>query len=225
MGQKVNPKGFRLGINRTWDSIWYSAKKNYSEWLVEDVEIKKYVNNRMQNAGISNISIQRLGDKINLYIHAARPGVIIGKKGHDIEIFKKDLENLTSKKVFIFIKEVKTPELDAKLVSEKIASQIAKRVGYRRALKKALGDAKRCNVQGIKLMIKGRLDGSEMARQDRYMYGRVPLHTLRADIDYSLSVCHTTYGAIGIKVWIYKGDKYYVHDAEGEEKTARNKRS
>ncbi len=225
MGQKVNPKGFRLGINRTWDSIWYSTKRNYSEWLVEDIEIKKYVNTRMQNAGISNISIQRLGDKINLYIHAARPGVIIGKKGHDIEIFKKDLENLTSKKVFIFIKEVKTPELDARLVSEKISSQIAKRVGYRRAMKKALGDAKRYNVKGIKLMIKGRLDGAEMARQDRYMFGRVPLHTLRADIDYSLAVCHTTYGSIGIKVWIYKGDKYSVYSKDSEEQPTRNKRN
>lgn len=224
MGQKVNPKGFRLKINRTWNSIWYS-KKNYSEWLVEDIEIKKYVNKRMQNAGISDISIQRLGDKINLYIYAARPGIIIGKKGHDIEIFKKELEIITGKKVFIFIKEIKIPELDSKLVGEKIAGQIAKRVGFRRAMKKALGDAKRHNVQGIKLMIKGRLDGAEMARQERYMYGRVPLHTLRADIDYNLSVCHTTYGAIGIKVWIYKGDKYYVHAPESEELTTRNKRS
>lgn len=223
MGQKVNPIGFRLKINRTWNSIWY-AKKNYSDWLVEDTRIREYTAAKLKNAGISDVSIQRLGDKINVYIHAARPGIIIGKKGHDIEIFKKELETITNKKVFVFIKEIKVPELDATLVAEKISSQIAKRVGYRRALKKALGDAKRHNVKGIKLMIKGRLDGAEMARQDRYMSGRVPLHTLRADIDYALSVCYTTYGAIGIKVWIYKGDKYHIHSADTQEKPVRNKR-
>lgn len=223
MGQKVNPKGFRLKINRTWNSIWYS-KKNYAEWLVEDIKIRNYTQERMRNAGISDISIQRLGDKINLYIYAARPGIIIGKKGHDIEQFKKELEAMTGKKVFIFIKEVKIPELDSKLVAEKIANQISKRIGYRRALKKALADAKRHNVKGIKLAIKGRLDGAEMSRPDRYIYGRVPLHTLKANIDYSLTVCHTTYGAIGIKVWIYKGDKHYVHAPDTIDKPKKEKR-
>ena len=222
MGQKVNPKGLRLGINRTWDSIWFSDK-HYVEWLHEDLKVKKYIRRSMSNAGISKVTIQRVGDKINLYINAARPGIVIGKKGQDIEKHKKHLEIMTGRKVFIYVKEVKTPELDAKLVAARIALQMKKRVGFRRAMKRALRDAQKHNVRGIKILVKGRLDGAEMSRQQRYIYGQVPLHTLKADIDYHLEESRTTYGTIGVKVWIYKGEKYQVHSRRDEE-FSRNQR-
>ncbi len=205
MGQKVNPLGLRLNITRTWDSIWY-ADKEYSVYLIEDQKIRKFLKKRLNHAGLAKIIIERTGDKVRVKLFTARPGIVIGKKGAEIEILKKELENLVNKKVTLDIQEVRRPEADAQLVAESIASQLERRVAFRRAMKKAVNSALRFGVQGIKISCSGRLGGAEMSRCEWVREGRVPLHTLRADVDYALAEAATTYGIIGVKVWIFKGE-------------------
>ena len=205
MGQKVNPLGLRLNITRTWDSIWY-ADKEYSTFLIEDQKIKKFLKIRLNHAGLSKVILERTGDKVRVKLFVARPGIVIGKKGADIEILKKDIEKLVNRKVTLDIQEVRRPEADAQLVAESIASQLVRRVAFRRAMKKAVNTALRFGVQGIKISCSGRLGGAEMSRCEWVREGRVPLHTLRADVDYALAEANTTYGIIGIKVWIFKGE-------------------
>jgi len=205
LGQKVNPLGLRLNITRTWDSIWY-ADKEYASYLIEDQKIRKYLKNRLYHAGLSKIIIERTGEKIRVKLFTARPGIVIGKKGAEIEILKKDLERFVSRPVTLDIQEVRRPEADAQLVAESIASQLVRRVAFRRAMKKAVNSALRFGVQGIKISCSGRLGGAEMSRCEWVREGRVPLHTLRADVDYALAEANTTYGIIGVKVWIFNGE-------------------
>lgn len=205
MGQKVHPTGFRLGVIKTWNSRWF-AKKNYAELLHEDIKIRSLVKERLMHAGVSKIEIERAGQKAKINIHTARPGIIIGKKGAEVDKLKKDLEALTGKQMFINIQEVRRPELDAQLVAENIALQLERRIAFRRAMKKAVTAALRLGAQGIKITCAGRLAGAEIARTEWYREGRVPLHTLRADINYGFFEAKTTMGQIGVKVWIYKGE-------------------
>ncbi|MDP3480326.1 MAG: 30S ribosomal protein S3 [Desulfoprunum sp.] len=205
MGQKVNPLGLRLNITRTWDSIWY-ADKEYSTYLIEDQKIRKFLKEKLNHAGLSKVIIERTGDKVRTKLFTARPGIVIGKKGAEIEILKKDIEKLVGRKVTIDIQEVRRPEADAQLVAESIAAQLVRRVAFRRAMKKAVSSALRFGVQGIKISCSGRLGGAEMSRCEWVREGRVPLHTLRADVDYALAEAKTTYGIIGVKVWIFKGE-------------------
>ncbi len=216
MGQKVNPVGFRIGITRTWDSIWYDDKKAYCDNLHEDLIIKKYIKKNKKNAGIADIVIERFPDRVNVNIHAARPGVLIGKKGVDIEELKKQLQKIASKNVYINIIEVKKPEKNSTLIAEQIAQQVENRFPYRRAVKQAINNAMRSGSQGIKVMVSGRLNNAEMARTESYKDGRIPLHTLRADIDYGFAEALTTFGLIGVKVWIYNGD-VLTRDQDTEE--------
>jgi small subunit ribosomal protein S3 len=211
MGTKVNPIGFRLGIVRGWDSNWYGGK-DFSEKLVEDQKIRKYVVARIPKGGISKIIIERTLKRITITIYTARPGVVIGKGGAEVDRIKEELKKLTSKDVQINIFEIKRPELDAKLVGESIAQQLKARISYRRAMKQAIASAARVGAQGIKIKCSGRLGGAEMARTEMYKEGRIPLHTLRADIDYALSEANTVYGKIGIKVWIFKGEVFGKRD-------------
>lgn len=211
MGQKVNPTGFRLGIVKGWDSNWYGGK-SLSDKLVEDHKIRKYVEARIPKGGISKVVIERTLKRITLTIHTARPGVVIGKGGSEVDKIKEELKQLTNKDVQINIFEIKRPELDAKLVGESIAQQIAARISYRRAMKQAIASAMRVGAEGIKIKVAGRLGGAEMARTEQYKEGRIPLHTLRADIDYAISESHTVYGKIGIKVWVFKGEIYGKRD-------------
>ncbi len=205
MGQKTYPVGIRLGITRTWDSRWF-ARKGYADNLIEDIALRKAVKERLFHAGVSRIEIERSGQKLRLVIHTARPGIVIGKKGSEAERLRKDVEAYTGKEASIDIKEVRKPELSAQLVAENIAMQLEKRVAFRRAMKKSVASAMRFGALGIKVMCAGRLAGSEIARTEWYREGRVPLHTFRADIDYGFAEARTTYGIIGIKVWIYTGD-------------------
>lgn len=206
MGQKVNPIGIRLGITRTWDSIWYDDKKAYVKNLHEDLAIKKYISENKSSVGIGRITVERFPDRVNVYIHAARPGVLIGKKGSDIEALKGELQKIASKNVYINIVEVKKPERTSKLIAEQIASQIEGRFPYRRAVKQAITNAVRSGCLGIKIVISGRLNNAEMARTEVYKEGRIPLHTLRADIDFGFAEALTTFGLIGVKVWVYNGN-------------------
>ena len=205
MGQKVNPNGIRLGINRTWSSRWFS-KSEYSKLLHQDLEIKKYVNQKLKNASISKVNIERAAKKLRISIFSSRPGIIIGKKGADIEDLKNKLTKLSNLEVFLDIKEVRKPEVEAKLVAENIASQLEKRVSFRRAMKKAVQSSMRLGAKGVKVLCSGRLGGAEIARTEKYHEGSVPLHTLRGDIDYATAEAETTYGICGIKVWINKGE-------------------
>jgi len=205
MGQKVHPIGLRLGIIKTWDSRWFS-KKNYAELLHEDIRIRSIVKERLTHAGVSKIEIERAGQKAKINIHTARPGIIIGKKGAEVDKLKKDLETLTGKQMYINIQEIRRPELEAQLVAENIALQLERRIAFRRAMKKAVTSALRLGAQGIKITCAGRLAGAEIARTEWYREGRVPLHTLRADIQYGFAEAKTTMGQIGVKVWIYKGE-------------------
>jgi small subunit ribosomal protein S3 len=211
LGQKVNPVGLRLNITRTWESIWY-AGKDYSRNLYEDQQIRKYLKKRLYHAGISRIVIERTGDKIRIRLYTARPGIIIGKKGSEIEILKSDIEKKFGRECLIDIQEVRRPEADAQLVAENIAMQLERRVAFRRAMKKSINSALRFGVQGVKITCSGRLGGAEMSRTEWFKEGRVPLHTLRADIDYGTAEAKTTYGIIGVKVWIFKGE--VLDDAE-----------
>jgi small subunit ribosomal protein S3 len=209
MGQKVHPIGFRLGIIKTWDSRWFS-QKNYATLLHEDLKIRKIVKERLMHAGVSKIEIERAGQKAKINIHTARPGIIIGKKGAEVDKLKKDLETMTGKQMYINIQEIRRPELDAQLVAENIALQLERRIAFRRAMKKSVTSALRLGAQGIKIMCAGRLAGGEIARTEWYREGRVPLHTLRADIQYGFFEAKTTMGQIGVKVWIYRGDVLQV---------------
>lgn len=205
MGQKVNPIGFRLGVTRTWESRWFSSK-NYVKWFHEDLNFRSHLKERLFSAGVSRILIERSVNKVRINVFVARPGMVIGKKGSGIDSIKKDLQALSSDEIFLNITEVRKPELDAQLIAENIASQLEKRVAFRRAMKKSVLNAMKFGALGIKIMAGGRLAGAEIARSEWYREGRVPLHTLRADIDYGFAEADTTYGRIGVKVWLFKGE-------------------
>jgi small subunit ribosomal protein S3 len=205
MGQKVHPYGFRLGFNKPWRSRWF-AKQGYAKLLQEDLELKAALTERLKSAGVSSIEVDRPGNKLRVTIRTSRPGIIIGRKGAEIEKLKQDMAKKTKREVFIDIQEVHKPELDAQLVSESIALQLEKRVAFRRAMRKAVDSALRFGCKGIKVRVSGRLNGAEIARSEWYLQGQLPLHTLRADIDYGFAEAHTTYGVIGIKAWLYKGE-------------------
>jgi len=222
MGQKVNPVGLRVGINRTWDSRWFAGKKEYSDLLHEDLKIRKFLEKRLQQAGISRIVIERPAKKARVTIYTARPGVVIGKKGADIERLRRQLSDMTNSEVHLNIVEIRKPEIDAKLVAENIASQLERRVAFRRAMKRAVQSAIRLGAQGIRINCGGRLGGAEIARTEWYREGRVPLHTLRADIDYGQATAFTAYGTCGVKVWVFKGE-IMDHDPLAQEK--RNQES
>ncbi len=205
MGQKVHPVGFRVGIVRGWDAQWF-AEKDYKKFLHEDMAIRKFIKEKYYSAGISRVTIERAANKAKVFIHAAKPGIILGKRATGLEILRSDLQKLTATEIYPNVIEVRKVETDAQLVAENIAAQLCKRVSFRRAMKKAVTQAQRAGARGVKVMCGGRLGGSEMSRREWYRDGRVPLHTLRADIDYGLAEAKTTYGVIGVKVWIFKGE-------------------
>jgi small subunit ribosomal protein S3 len=211
MGQKVNPVGLRLGIIRGWDSSWFGGD-SFSDKLVEDFKIRKYIKARIPKGGISKVIIERTLKRVTITVHTARPGVVIGKGGTEVDRIKEELKKITGKDIQINIFEIKRPELDAKLVGESVAQQLEARISYRRAMKQAIASAVRVGALGIKIKVAGRLGGAEMARTEQYKEGRIPLHTLRADIDYAISEAQTVYGKIGIKVWIFKGEVYGKRD-------------
>jgi small subunit ribosomal protein S3 len=217
MGQKVNPIGLRLGINRTWDSRWYANDENYAGLLHEDIKLREFLFDRLSQAGISRVVIERPAKKARVTIHAARPGVVIGKKGADIEKLRQDIARMTNSEVHLNIVEIRKPEIDAKLVAENIAQQLERRVAFRRAMKRAVQSAMRLGAEGIRINCAGRLGGAEIARTEWYHEGRVPLHTLRADVDYGTATGRTTYGACGVKVWIFKGE-ILAHDPMAQDK-------
>lgn len=206
MGQKVNPHGLRVGIIRDWSSKWYSGKRDFSDLLIEDNKIRKYVKDKFYTSGVSKVEIERAANRVKVTIFTAKPGMVIGKGGSGVDDLKKELEVMTGKNVFINIIEIKVPELDAQLVAENIASQLEKRVSFRRAMKQSIQRTMRAGAKGIKTMVSGRLGGAEIARSERYSEGTIPLQTLRADIEYGFAEADTTYGKIGVKVWIYKGE-------------------
>lgn len=205
MGQKVHPIGFRLGVNRNWDSRWF-ARKEYSDFVLEDYNIRKFLKKRVFQAGVARIEIERAANKVRIRMYTARPGIIIGKKGVEIEKLKRELEKMINREIIIDIQEVRKAEVEAQLVAENVALQLVRRIAFRRAMKKSVTAALRFGAQGIKIACSGRLGGAEMARREWYREGRVPLHTLRADIDYGFAEAHTTYGIIGVKVTIFKGE-------------------
>lgn len=205
MGQKVHPKGFRIGIIRDWDSNWY-ADRDYSDLVHEDVKIRKYIKDRFYAAGIAKVEIQRTGTRMRVTVHTAKPGIVIGRGGTEVEILKNELTKMTNKNVSINIQEIKKPELDAQIVAENVAQQLEKRISFRRAMKQTVQRSMRTGAVGIRIAISGRLGGAEIARTEWYSEGKVPLHTLRADIDYGFAEANTTYGKIGIKVWINRGE-------------------
>ena len=218
MGQKVNPIGLRVGINRTWDSRWF-ADADYAKLLHEDIKLRKFLSDRLQQAGVSRIVIERPAKKARITIHSARPGVVIGKKGADIEKLRGDLSKMTNGEVNLNIVEIRKPEIDAKLIAENIAQQLERRVAFRRAMKRAVQSAMRMGAQGIRINCGGRLGGAEIARVEWYREGRVPLHTLRADIDFGTATAKTTYGTCGVKVWVFKGE-IMAHDPMAQDKRA-----
>ena len=205
MGQKVNPIGLRLGINKGWDSVWYANKKNFGSYLIEDFKIREHIKKTVVNSGVSKVMIERTSKKCFVTIYTSRPGFVIGKKGSDIEKIKNNIGKISSNEVLVNIKEIRKPELDAYLVAENIAQQISKRVAYRKAMKRAISSTLRLGAKGIKVTVSGRLAGNEIARTEWLREGSIPLHTLRADVDYAEAEAETTYGIIGVKVWIYKG--------------------
>ncbi len=218
MGQKVNPIGLRLGVNRTWDSRWYAGAQ-YGALLHEDLKLRKYLFDRLSQAGVSKVVIERPAKKARITIHSARPGVVIGKKGADIEKLRADVARLTKSDVHLNIVEIRKPEIDARLVAENIAQQLERRVAFRRAMKRAVQSAMRLGAQGIRINCGGRLGGAEIARTEWYREGRVPLHTLRADVDFGIITAHTTYGTCGVKVWVFKGE-IMEHDPMAQDKRA-----
>ena len=213
MGQKVHPIGFRLGINRSWDSLWFAKKGDYGKYLIEDYKIRQFIKKNIKNAGVSEVVIERSSKKCTVSIHTSRPGFVIGKKGSDIEKIKNKISKITKDEVSVNIKEIKKPELNAYLVSENIAQQLEKRVAYRRAMKRAMQATMRLGAKGIKVSVSGRLAGNDIARTEWLREGSIPLHTLRANLDYAESEALTTYGMIGVKVWIYKGE-IFLKDIE-----------
>ena len=206
MGQKVHPIGFRLGITKEHSSNWYAEKSQYTKNLLNDIEVRDFLLSRLSHASVSKVEIERTADNARIFIHTARPGIVIGKKGEDIERLRKELMSLTGVPVQISVEEIRKPELDATLVAENICQQLEKRMMFRRAMKRAVQNSMRLGAQGVKVMVAGRLNGAEIARSEWHREGRVPLHTLRADVDYGFSEAHTTYGVIGVKVWIFKGE-------------------
>ncbi len=216
MGQKVSPKGLRIGIIRDWESKWY-AEKEYADYLLEDLKIREYIEERLKDAAVSTIEIERAANRINITIHTAKPGMVIGKGGTEVEALRKALNKLTGKRVHLNIAEIKQPDLDAKLVAENIARQLENRISFRRAMKQAIQRTMRAGAKGIKTMVSGRLAGADIARSEGYNEGTVPLHTLRADIDYGTAEADTTYGKIGVKVWIYRGEVLPQKRAKREE--------
>lgn len=206
MGQKVNPKGLRIGIIKDWEGKWFADKRNYSNLLIEDVKIREYIKRKLYQAGISKTQIERAANRIKISVHTAKPGIVIGRGGAEVEALRRELEKMTGKQVHVNIVEIKTPETDAQLVAENIASQLEKRIAFRRAMKQTVQRSLRLGAKGIKIACSGRLAGAEIARTEWYSEGKVPLHTLRADIDYGFAEANTTYGKIGVKVWIYKGE-------------------
>ena len=223
MGQKVNPIGLRLGINRTWDSRWY-ADGNYADLLHEDIRLRSYLKKRLAQAGVSRIVIERPAKKARITIHTARPGVVIGKKGVDIEKLRVDITEMTGAEVHLNIVEIRKPEIDAQLVAENIAQQLERRIGFRRAMKRAVQSAMRLGAQGIRINCGGRLGGAEIARTEWYREGRVPLHTLRADVDYGTTTAVTSYGTCGVKVWVFKGE-IMAHDPMAQDKRAMDQQT
>ena len=206
MGQKVHPYGFRLGYNKTWHSIWF-ADKDYAELLHEDLKLKKDLKGRFAGAGVSHIDIERAANKLKIIIHTSRPGIIIGRKGAEIDKLKQEIKGRTGREVFVNIQEIHKPELNAQLQAEQVAQQLEKRIAFRRAMRRAVENAKRFGAKGVKVRVSGRLNGAEIARSEWYLHGQLPLQTLRADIDYGFAEANTTYGQIGIKVWLYKGER------------------
>lgn len=223
MGQKVHPKGLRIGIIKDWDSRWYTGKKEFAKTLLEDHKIRQFIKKSLYAAGVARIEIERDPHRIRIFLHTAKPGMVIGKGGTGVETLRKNLEQMTGKHVSININEVKTPELEAQLVAESIAAALEKRVGFRRAMKQAITRALRLGAKGAKVIVSGRLGGAEMARREVAMEGSVPLHTLRADIDYGFAEAKTTYGQIGVKVWIYKGEVLPEKKVAGGEETTEKK--
>ena len=213
MGQKIHPTGFRLAVTRNWSSRWYANTKNFGATLGEDIRVREYLKRKLSHASVARITIERPAKNARITIHSARPGVVIGKKGEDIEMLRSDLRRMMGGDVGLNIEEIRKPEVDAQLVAESIAQQLEKRIMFRRAMKRAMQNAMRLGAQGIKVMSSGRLNGAEIARREWYREGRVPLHTLRADIDYGFAEARTTYGKIGIKVWVFKGE-VLAHNAE-----------
>lgn len=220
MGQKTHPIGFRLGITKTWDSMWF-AKQNYAKYLEEDLKVRKYVKSRLANSGVSKIGIERQKDKMDLTIYTSKPGMVIGKSGQQVNQLRDEIQHLTGKEITIDIKSVENPDLDAQLVADQLARQLEMRVSFRRAMKRTLANSMRSGAKGIKILCKGRLGGAEMARREQYREGRVPLHTLRADIDYATSTAVTTFGTIGVKTWIFKGE---ILGAESEASASTGRR-
>jgi small subunit ribosomal protein S3 len=214
VGQKVNPIGFRIGVIRTWDSRWFAKGKNYAAYVHEDFKLRKYLKEKLRHAGVAKIEMERAANKVKVIISTARPGVVIGKKGAGIDQLKAEVQKLTTNEVFVNIQEVRKPDIDAQLISENVALQLEKRISWRRAMKKALQAAVRGGVKGVKVQLSGRLDGAEIARREWYTEKSVPLHTLRADIDFGTAEAHTTYGIIGVKVWVYKGDILSAREIE-----------
>ncbi len=207
MGQKTHPIGFRLGVTKSWDSKWFAPKKEYAPTLHEDLKIKEYIKSRYKVAGISRIEIDRIVDKLKIRVHASRPAIIIGRKGQEVELLKKTIEKMVpGKEVSINVAEVRVPEIDAQLVAEDIALQIERRVSHRRAMKRAIDNALKAGAKGVKIQVKGRIGGAELARKEWFLVGRMPLQTLRSDIDFGFATAYTKYGILSVKVWIYKGD-------------------
>jgi small subunit ribosomal protein S3 len=223
MGQKVNPIGIRLGVVKDWTAKWYSGNKHYSENLISDLRLRRLLKERLAHAAVSTVIIQRPAQSVNITIHTARPGIVIGKKGEDIEKLRQELTRMAGLPVHLNVEEIRKPEIDALLVAENICQQLEKRIMFRRAMKRAVTNALRLGALGIKIMCAGRLNGAEIARTEWYREGRVPLHTLRADIDYGLAEAHTTYGVIGVKVWIFKGELFDKTDEVESETDAAKK--
>ncbi len=218
MGQKVNPHGLRVGIIKDWDSVWYADKKNYADFLVEDNKMRTYIKKKLYNSNVSKINIERTNERVKITIHTSKPGIIIGRNGASIQELSNELQKMTVQKVMINIEEIKKPELDSQLVAEDIARQLENRITFRRAMKQAMTRTMRLGAKGIKTACSGRLGGAEMARTEHYHDGTIPLQTLRADIDYGFAEADTTYGKIGVKVWIYKGEVLPQKKAEGSDK-------
>lgn len=223
MGQKVQPNGLRLGIIKDFDAKWYAERGTYSKYLIQDLKIREFLNKKLKNAAVSNITIERPAQNINVKIHTARPGIVIGKKGEDIDRMRQQITAMTGLPTTVAVEEIRKPEIDSQLVADGICQQLEKRVMFRRAMKRAVQSAMRAGAQGVKVMISGRLNGAEIARSEWYREGRVPLHTLRADIDYATSEALTTYGIIGVKVWIFKGEVFEsINSVAAEEATKAN---
>lgn len=221
MGQKVNPVGIRLGIVKDWNAKWFADSKNFADYLNTDLKVREFLKKKLSQASVSRIQIQRPARNAYITIHTARPGIVIGKKGEDIEALRKEVSGMMGIPVHINVEEIRKPELDAQLVAESVAQQLEKRIMFRRAMKRAVSNAMRLGAQGIKINVAGRLNGAEIARTEWYREGRVPLHTLRADIDYGFAEARTTYGVIGVKVWIFKGEVFGVGEQAAEAEPAK----